>query len=59
MFPVTEGGLLDEWTQRIVVDDAIIFEKHIKILLNPKPDWVPRYIWEKMIKLLLRMEVWR
>lgn len=56
--PVKEGvNLLEQFTRKHVIDDAIINEQIIKYVLHDKPKWLPRFVWHKLVKLVVKKEV--
>jgi hypothetical protein len=45
--------ILDEWTQPVTMHEAIVMEKRIAVLLQPKPRWLPTVIWNRLLSRLL------
>jgi hypothetical protein len=56
--PIKEGlNLLEQFTRKHVVDDAVVNEQIIKYVLHDKPKLMPTFIWHKLIKMVVKKEV--
>jgi hypothetical protein len=45
-----------EWTQRILLNDAVILERHIRALLQPRPRWLPECAWRRLVARVVVLE---
>lgn len=56
--PIKEGiNLLEQFTRKHMVNDAVISEQIIKYVLHDKPRYLPKFVWYKLIRLVVRKEV--
>lgn len=44
---------LDEYAERVAINEATIRETRISTLLRPKPWWLPTHVWHRIIKRLI------
>lgn len=49
-------NVIAEWTERIVVNEMTLRETQIRALLQPKPRWLPRAVWRRIIARLIILE---
>jgi hypothetical protein len=47
---------LDRWIQRAVYEQYAITERQLRALLRPRPRWLPRRIWNRLIRALIVLE---
>lgn len=45
--------ILDEWVQQTLVNDALMVERRIQLVIQPKPRWLPKFAWERILRRLL------
>lgn len=56
--PVKDSlNLLEQFTRKHMVDDQVVNEQLIKYVLHDKPKYLPKYIWHKLVRLVVRKEV--
>jgi hypothetical protein len=48
--------LLDEYIHDFVFLHNRILEERIKIFLRPRPFWLPKFMWNKLIEWILVIE---
>lgn len=56
--PVGESvNLLEAFTRKQTINDALVNEQLIKFVLHDKPKYLPTFIWYKLIRLVVKKEV--
>lgn len=56
--PVKEGvNLLEQFTRKHMVNDAVVNEQIIKFVLHDKPKYMPEFVWHKLVRLIVKKEV--
>jgi hypothetical protein len=48
--------IIDEFVLTTQLHNAKVIEERIKMRLQPKPKWMPTFVWHKIIKRLLVIE---
>jgi hypothetical protein len=48
--------VLDEYVERLLVNQAVIRETRLRVLLAPKPWWLPEFVWRRVVARLLVIE---
>ena len=48
--------VLDEWTLAVTARDALVTEKRIRLLLQPKPRWLPEFAWRRLVARFILIE---
>jgi hypothetical protein len=48
--------ILDDYTLTVAVGKAKVQETRIRVLLQPKPKWLPAFAWRSLIARLLYIE---
>ena len=46
-----------ETVMRVVGARSQVYEEHIKGVLQPKPAWLPSFIWKRLIKRLFIIKI--
>jgi len=49
-------AVLDEWMFSAMYEQAVVTEKRIRLLLQPRPKWLPEFIWRRIVARLLYIE---
>lgn len=49
--------LLYETTVKIGKERARVLEEHIGLHIQPKPRWLPKFIWHKILSRVLVLEL--
>ncbi len=44
---------LDGYVKTLVLNDAIVQEQRIRLVLQPKPRFMPQWVWKRLIARLL------
>ena len=47
---------LAEWTQQVVMNGLIVTEEHLRVLVQPRPRWLPERVWRRILTRLLVVE---
>lgn len=56
--PVREGvNLLEQFTRKHIVNDAVVNEQIIRFVLHDKPKYMPKFIWRKLVTMVVKKEV--
>jgi hypothetical protein len=56
--PVKEGvNLLEQFTRKHIINDEVVNEQIIRFVLHDKPKYLPKFVWHKLIKMIVRKEV--
>jgi hypothetical protein len=56
--PVNESvNLLEAFTRKQSINDAVVNEQLLKFVLNEKPKLMPTFFWYKLIRLVVRKEI--
>lgn len=56
--PVKEGvNLLEQFTRKHVVNDAVVNEQIIRFVLHDRPKHMPKFIWRKLVKMIVKKEI--
>jgi hypothetical protein len=57
-----EYGVLDGYifkvTDTIATKRLTIIEERIKMVLQPKPSWMPQFVWTYLLRRLIRQEIY-
>lgn len=52
-------AVLDEWVQKVVTADRVVTERALALYMRPKPTWMPKWAWRRMVGMvLLQTERW-
>lgn len=49
-------NVLDEMTFVVTAEKARVMEERVRIILQPKPRWLPTFIWRRILARLLYLE---
>ena len=49
--------VLDEFVYEVTFQRAKIIEEHIRLVVRPRPRWVPQRLWYRLVAKVLVMEV--
>ena len=47
---------LDEISVRIATERATLIEERLRVIVRPKPRWLPNFIWRRLLVRLLYLE---
>lgn len=53
---VTSSAILDEFAHQVLVNEGRLVESRFRILLRPKPRWMPRRVWRALVRRLVYLE---
>lgn len=48
--------VLDDYIRRLMIEEHRILEERIKLVVRPRPRWLPRRVWKAVIQRLLVVE---
>jgi len=48
---------LDAFTYTIMAGKKKLIEEHFRIVIQPKPKWLPEWLWSRVLKRLLVLEM--
>ena len=49
-------SVLDEMVFKVSVGKAEIIEERLRVIIQPKPRWLPDAIWQRLLARLLYLE---
>tara|TARA_Y100000310_G_scaffold61027_1_gene56311 strand:+ start:4912 stop:5160 length:249 start_codon:yes stop_codon:yes gene_type:complete len=56
-WPMTDTQkIMDEWVQRIATGHYGAIEQRLRLTIRPKPGWLPRWAWARLVRWLLTIE---
>lgn len=50
------GSVLDEMVFAVSVERARVLEERLRMIVRPKPRWLPEFIWRRVLARLLYIE---
>lgn len=50
------SSILDEITMRVTTERATLIEERLRVIVRPKPRWLPDFIWRRLLARLLYLE---
>ena len=48
--------ILDDFILKVQIDRARVIEERLRLVVQPKPRWLPQRIWERVLSRLLVIE---
>lgn len=48
--------VLDEYVRSVTLNDALVLEQRIRLLLRPRPRWVPARLWRALVRRIVVVE---
>lgn len=51
--------IINEMTEKVAEQQAIALETIISLAINPKPRWLPRFLYQRMVRLCLKVETFQ
>lgn len=49
--------ILQDTTFKVTNKMDLLWEERLKLRLNPKPSWMPKFVWVWLIRLVLTQEI--
>ena len=49
-------NVLDDFTVAVSMESARIIEERVRVIVQPKPRWLPEFVWRRILARLLYLE---
>lgn len=53
--PVPETPIAS-WRQGILIEDAMVLERQLSLLIQPKPRFLPERLWNRIVRRVVVLE---
>ena len=48
--------ILDDFVQKVSINQAEILDRQVRLILKDKPEWMPFFLYKFLVKILFEIE---